>query len=556
MGRLIKNHWARLIVLTAASFQIGSAIEGFIWPKVFWDFMTQNLNGAVTPIPILQILNLLMGLIGIAWEWPLKYVAGSTPHRSIEFRLILYPLSALLAMLLYQGTDPAIYYLIGIGVYFWAYSEGESTGEQHSIPSRSTSVAANAMSPLLLTKPLKEEPGLIRESEEVPVNKKTSFNGKLNQYFHTAKNIATGPTITTTTKHRDNNASVSEQDIAPISFKRKPSSSQQPLSSKEIDELNTCSSSSSSSSKRRRTTTTMHRTLPSATRAAATRTTTRITRSLTRSRTTSSSPFSTASFSPSQSTTPHPEPQLQTTTTTTTKPPRTRTRKSPTPQNTPSLLRDTIPPNLDLLLVGVNPGLLTGITGHAYAHPSNLFWKLLHWSGITAIRHPPSDTYALPELYNIGNTNIVERPTRDASMLSRAEMDAGVPVLEAKVAAQRPAVVCLVGKSIWEAVWRVKTGRNIRKEEFRYGWQDEEMNMGVSTKDGGWPGARVFVATTTSGLAAGMSVAEKQAVWNELGDWVKRRRREREMGEKQQQQSLPQEQIESAAQEDIPGQDP
>lgn len=42
-----------------------------------------------------------------------------------------------------------------------------------------------------------------------------------------------------------------------------------------------------------------------------------------------------------------------------------------------------------------------------------------------------------------------------------------------------------------------------------------------------WPGARVFVATTTSGLAATMSLAEKQAVWNELGRWVVQRREER-----------------------------
>jgi hypothetical protein len=105
--------------------QIASAIEGFIWPKVFWDFISRNLDAAVAPVPVLQILNLMMGLIGIAWEWPLKPFAGSGPHRSIEVRLIVYPLSALLAALLYQGTDPAIYYLIGIGVYFWAYCEGE-----------------------------------------------------------------------------------------------------------------------------------------------------------------------------------------------------------------------------------------------------------------------------------------------------------------------------------------------------------------------------------------------------------------------------------------------
>jgi len=66
-----------------------------------------------------------MGLLGIAWEWPLNLLAGTLPYRSIEVRLIMYPLSALLAALLYQGTNPAIYYLIGIAVYFWAYTEGE-----------------------------------------------------------------------------------------------------------------------------------------------------------------------------------------------------------------------------------------------------------------------------------------------------------------------------------------------------------------------------------------------------------------------------------------------
>ena len=118
----------------------------------------------------------------------------------------------------------------------------------------------------------------------------------------------------------------------------------------------------------------------------------------------------------------------------------------------------------------------------------------------------------------------MERPTRDASMLSKAEMNAGVPVLEAKVAAQRPEAVCLVGKGIWEAVWRVRKGKAIRKEEFRYGWQPEQENMG---KGNGWHGAPVFVATTTSGLAAGMTPKEKEAVWAELGQWVVRRRGER-----------------------------
>lgn len=113
-------------------------------------------------------------------------------------------------------------------------------------------------------------------------------------------------------------------------------------------------------------------------------------------------------------------------------------------------------------------------------------------------------------------------------MLTKAEMDAGVPILEAKIAAQRPEVVALVGKSIWESIWRVRHGgRAIKKEEFKYGWQDASENMGrCDNAPPGWDGARVFVATTTSGLAATMSMQQKQEVWNELGSWVKKRREE------------------------------
>ena len=115
-------------------------------------------------------------------------------------------------------------------------------------------------------------------------------------------------------------------------------------------------------------------------------------------------------------------------------------------------------------------------------------------------------------------------------------MDAGVAVLEEKVRRCRPESVCLVGKSIWETVWRVRHGKKIRKEEFRYGWQDVGENFGVvkGTGDGEeeWEGARVFVATTTSGLAAGMKPHEKEEVWRGLGEFVERRRKERGIPDK------------------------
>ncbi|KAF9875803.1 mismatch-specific thymine-DNA glycosylate [Colletotrichum karsti] len=190
-------------------------------------------------------------------------------------------------------------------------------------------------------------------------------------------------------------------------------------------------------------------------------------------------------------------------------------------------LVDILAPDLLILFVGLNPGLETARTGHVYAHPSNLFWKLLFSSGVTPRLCLPAEDRELPALYGLGNTNIVARPSRNGAELSRAEMDEGVGALEDKVRGCRPETVCVVGKSIWESVWRVRHGRGIRKEEFRYGWQDEGENMGVVEGPEAWGGARVFVATSTSGLAATLKPAEKERIWRELGEWCERRRAER-----------------------------
>ncbi|KAK4193402.1 hydrolase-like protein [Podospora australis] len=209
-------------------------------------------------------------------------------------------------------------------------------------------------------------------------------------------------------------------------------------------------------------------------------------------------------------------------------------------------LPDAILPNLLILFIGLNPGIQTARTQHAYAHPTNLFWRLLYSSGITPRLVPPQEDRSLPSLYQLGFTNIVSRPSRNGAELSKAEMDAGVEILEEKVRRYKPEVVCVVGKSIWESLWRVRHGKGIKKEEFRYGWQEEGENMGVvppgeegggevkqeegeegETKTKEWKGARVFVATSTSGLAATLKPKEKEEIWKELGDWTVQRRAER-----------------------------
>ncbi|KAL1888483.1 uracil DNA N-glycosylase Thp1 [Sporothrix stenoceras] len=214
-------------------------------------------------------------------------------------------------------------------------------------------------------------------------------------------------------------------------------------------------------------------------------------------------------------------------------------------------LPDAIAPNLLVLFVGLNPGIETARSGHAYAHPSNLFWKLMYSSGVLPERCTAKEDRTLPARFQLGLTNIVARPSRNGAELKPAELDAGVSILEAKARKWRPEVMCFVGKGIWDSVVRVRARQSRPKPAFKYGWQDESENMGVGEGDDtetdvkeeilgdeegadtpevridpDWKGSRVFVASSTSGLAASLLPAEKEAIWRQLGSWVEQRRKE------------------------------
>ncbi|KAI1610088.1 TDG/mug DNA glycosylase [Exophiala viscosa] len=210
----------------------------------------------------------------------------------------------------------------------------------------------------------------------------------------------------------------------------------------------------------------------------------------------------------------------------------TKERAAKDPYNPVNNLVDSLRPGLTLVCIGLNPGLMTAATGHAYAHPSNRFWHLLHDSGVTPKKHVAAETRDLQELYSIGNTNICERPTRSGDGLSKLELEEGAMTLEKKIAKYKPEAVVIVGKGIWEAIWMVKKGQKRFKDlDFHWGWQDEDMQVGRTVDAEGeviWAGSKTFVATSTSGLAATLRPPEKLAIWKPLGEWMTRKRHETE----------------------------
>jgi mismatch-specific thymine-DNA glycosylase len=207
----------------------------------------------------------------------------------------------------------------------------------------------------------------------------------------------------------------------------------------------------------------------------------------------------------------------------------TKERSANDPYEPENKLVDSLQMSLMLVFVGLNPGLETARTGYAYAHPTNHFWPLLHKSGITPVRHSAADTHLMPDLYKIGNTNLCQRATRSGDGLSKQEQIEGAAIIEQKIAKYKPVAVCVVGKGIWDTMYKSKTGKTLPRREFSYGWQDENLWLGRAVDQNGdlvWAGARTFVCTSTSGLAADTKPAEKLAIMSELGDWVKQRRKE------------------------------
>jgi double-stranded uracil-DNA glycosylase len=116
---------------------------------------------------------------------------------------------------------------------------------------------------------------------------------------------------------------------------------------------------------------------------------------------------------------------------------------------------DVIGPGLDVLFVGINPGLYSGAVGHHFARPGNRFWKALHGSGFTPRRLSPFDEKELLE-HRLGITNLVERATARADALSEQELRAGGGRLIDKVRRHRPRFVAFLGLTAYRTAFEVR----------------------------------------------------------------------------------------------------
>jgi double-stranded uracil-DNA glycosylase len=161
-------------------------------------------------------------------------------------------------------------------------------------------------------------------------------------------------------------------------------------------------------------------------------------------------------------------------------------------------IQDHLKQGLDIVFIGFNPSIRSGETGHHYANPTNRFWKILYQSGLTPRVYRTEEDGSLIEL-GYGLTNIVERPTREASDITKEEYREGRVLLKEKLETYRPRIACFVGKGVYQQF----SG----KKKVPWGWQGESTVGGV----------RDFVAPSSSGLVR-MKVEDISAIYRELLD--------------------------------------
>jgi TDG/mug DNA glycosylase family protein len=133
------------------------------------------------------------------------------------------------------------------------------------------------------------------------------------------------------------------------------------------------------------------------------------------------------------------------------------------------------------VIVGCNPSESSVRVGHYYSGRNNLFWPVLHKSGVIPEPLEYKDDRRIIE-FGIGLTDLVKRPTRGVEELGREDFAEGRILLAQKLEEFTPRVIAFNGKIVYE---------QFAQRKCKFGLQKETLY-----------GARIYVLPSSSGQNA------------------------------------------------------
>lgn len=143
-------------------------------------------------------------------------------------------------------------------------------------------------------------------------------------------------------------------------------------------------------------------------------------------------------------------------------------------------LPDILDHGLVVVFIGINPSPQAAATGHRFAGPTNRFWRAIHLGGFSPVLIPAEQDQSLPR-YGCGLISAIDRPTKRADELSRAELAGSGEALRRKVKQYAPKWVAFLGKGAYSAI--------VARRDVAWAAQDERFG-----------GARVWILPDPSGL--------------------------------------------------------
>jgi TDG/mug DNA glycosylase family protein len=177
-------------------------------------------------------------------------------------------------------------------------------------------------------------------------------------------------------------------------------------------------------------------------------------------------------------------------------------------------LPDYLGPGLDLVFVGINPGLYSVQRGHYFARSTSRFWPAFSASKLSKHVRLALGTNSLraehdAELlrFEIGFTDVIKRPSANAADLNASDFEKWVPRLLEKLQRYAPRVACFHGLTAY---------RPFLKLALRSA--DQTPLLGQQTECVG--ATRLYVVPNPSPANAHFTLADQIAWYDRLADFL------------------------------------
>jgi double-stranded uracil-DNA glycosylase len=179
-------------------------------------------------------------------------------------------------------------------------------------------------------------------------------------------------------------------------------------------------------------------------------------------------------------------------------------------------LPDYLQPGLDLVFIGINPGLYSLRHGHYFARTTSRFWPAFSRSRLSQRMRCelklekllPGHDSQLPR-FGIGLTDMVKRPSANASELAPQDFSLWAPILLQKLQRYAPRVACFHGLTAYRPF------RNLALQSL-----GTPPVLGAQQECIG--GTRLFVVPNPSPANAHFTLADQTEWYDLLSDFLSR----------------------------------